>query len=224
MRKLGMTLLLGSMVFVPYAAMSQEAAAPSPDDFVCAFTGDCPAEEAQQATEAPATPNGEPRVSATRSFSLSTTGNTSGTTSRPKQTTSSTNRNRTRQASASNRPANRPVAVQPGRVDLRLNFGTGSATLSPGSQAQVRAFAEALKRPQLSSIRVRIEGHTDSTGTRATNMALSQRRAQAVADYLVGQGVAANRLEVRGFGPDQPLPGRPGSSGDNRRVEAVRIS
>ena len=73
-------------------------------------------------------------------------------------------------------------------------------------------------------MRFRIEGHTDSAGGRDVNQPLSQRRAQAVADYLVAQGVAQNRLEVQGFGFDRPLPGTPASSGRNRRVEAVRIS
>ena len=56
------------------------------------------------------------------------------------------------------------------------------------------------------------------------NMRLSRERAQAVADYLVSQGIERGRLEVRGFGYDQPLPGRRSSAPENRRVEAVRIS
>ena len=88
----------------------------------------------------------------------------------------------------------------------------------------MRAFAAALQRPQLSTMRFRIEGHTDSSGARATNVTLSQRRAQAVADYLVSQGVAQGRIEVQGYGFDRPLPGRSASSSQNRRVEAVRIS
>jgi outer membrane protein OmpA-like peptidoglycan-associated protein len=88
----------------------------------------------------------------------------------------------------------------------------------------VRAFAEALKRPQLADVRVRIEGHTDSSGGRALNRTLSQRRAQAVADFLTSQGIEPGRLEVQGYGYDRPLPGRPASAGENRRVEAVRIS
>ena len=55
-------------------------------------------------------------------------------------------------------------------------------------------------------------------------MTLSQRRAQAVADYLVSQGIAANRLEVRGYGFDRPLPGKNAAAPENRRVEAARIS
>ena len=54
-------------------------------------------------------------------------------------------------------------------------------------------------------------------------MGLSQQRAQAVADYLVSQGIAANRLEVRGYGFDRPLPSKYASP-ENRQVEAARIS
>ncbi len=216
MRKLGLSLLLTAMVVAPYAALSQESDAPSADDYVCALTGEC-AEEAAQ-PEAAATPEGTPRVSATRGFSLS---RPTPTPTRPKAAPARTPR---QTAANQRRPQNRPVAIQPGRVDLRLAFGPGSSTLSPAAQTQIRAFAEALRRPQLAAVRVRIEGHTDSSGSRAINVSLSQRRAQAVADYLVAQGVTPARLEVRGFGYDRPLPGRPASARENRRVEAVRIS
>lgn len=226
MRKLGMTLLVGSMVMVPYAASSQESAAPSPDEFVCALTGDCNDGEAAQA--APDGDENPPRVSATRGFSLSRPNAPPATpkATRPSQAqnTTSRQRQRQRQASVQNRQ-NRPAQQQQtGRVDLRLAFASGSSELSAADQARVQAFAEALKRPQLANVRVRIEGHTDSVGGRTVNLSLSQRRAQAVADFLVRQGIAAERLEVRGFGYERPLPGRRASSGENRRVEAVRIS
>lgn len=229
MRKLGMTLLVGSMVMVPYAALSQESAAPSPDEFVCALTGECEDEPAGEEA-APDAQGERPRVSATRGFSLSRPNaqQPAPKATRPSQaqTTTSRQRQRQRQASTQNR-RNRPAQQQQqqaGRVDLRLAFASGSAELSAGDIARVQAFAEALKRPQLANVRVRIEGHTDSVGGRTVNLSLSQRRAQAVADFLVSQGIEAGRLEVRGFGYDRPLPGRRASSGENRRVEAVRIS
>jgi OmpA-OmpF porin, OOP family len=217
MRKLGLSLLLTSMVIAPYAALSQETSAPTADDYVCALSGDCPdqqADESQDATQ----PSGTPRVSATRGFSLSRP-----TPTQPAPKATPTRRTTQRQTTRTTVRATRPVQ-QPGRVDLRLAFGPGSATLSSAGQAQVQAFAEALRRPQLANVRVRIEGHTDSSGGRAVNQALSQKRAQAVADYLVNQGIASGRLEVRGYGYDRPLPGRPASARENRRVEAARIS
>jgi len=224
MRKLGLSLLLGSMVMAPCAALSQEASAPSADDYVCALTGDCGEAEADEPQPATATqPSGTPRVSATRGFSLS---RPTPVQTRPKATqTAPANRtNRNNQRTAANNTPRQVRPAQTGRVDLRLAFGPGSSSLSAAAQAQVQAFAEALRRPQLANVRVRIEGHTDSSGSRAINQTLSQRRAQAVADYLVSQGIAANRLEVRGYGFDRPLPGTPASARANRRVEAVRIS
>lgn len=228
MRKLGVTLLVAAMAIVPYAASSQEAAQPSPtaDDFVCALTDDCPEDAAEPSPEDAGTPSGGPRISATRGFALS----------RPTPPAETTNtkagQSRTNQAQTRRRTVTRPAqgqattaaAAQQRRVDLRLNFGLGSAALSESAQAQMRIFAEALRRPQLANARVRIEGHTDSSGGRAANLALSQRRAQAVADFLVSQGIAPARLEVKGYAYDRPLPGHSSSARENRRVEAVRIS
>jgi outer membrane protein OmpA-like peptidoglycan-associated protein len=219
MRKIGLTLLFCSIATLPMAAMSQETA--TPDDFVCAFTNDCPDQNAAEDDSQPETaaPNGG-RITATRSFSLSTSQPSSSSSTRRQQTRRTTGQQTVRQTAR----APRVVASQPGRVNLSLSVGVGSSSLSAAARAQVNAFAQALKRPQLSSMRVAIEGHTDSTGSRASNVSLSQRRAQAVADYLVSQGVAQARLEVQGYGYDRPLPGTPASSGRNRRVEAVRIS
>lgn len=218
MRKIGLTLLLCSIAAVPAAA--QETA--TPDDFVCAFTNECT--EAQASDDAPQTPavnaNGGRIGEADRSFSLSTSGNANTTRRQPRTTPRNTPRNTVRNVARTPRV----VATQPGRVNLSLSFNLGSASLTPAAQAQLRSFAQALQRPQLATMRVAIEGHTDSSGSRAANVALSQRRAQSAADYLVAQGVARNRLQVQGFGPDRPLPGRRASSPDNRRVEAVRIS
>ena len=73
--------------------------------------------------------------------------------------------------------------------------------------------------PQIT--KVRVEGHTDTTGADDYNMKLSQARAESVRDYLVGRGVASNRLEPVGFGETRPLQSndtRPGREA-NRRVE-----
>ncbi len=118
----------------------------------------------------------------------------------------------------------RPAAAQGQRVNLRLSFESGSAKLTAAAEAEARVFGQSLLLPQLVNMRFRIEGHTDSIGGRAMNLALSQRRAQSVADFLVAMGVARDRLDVTGYGPDRPLPGTRASAGENRRVEAVRVS
>ncbi|RFF32240.1 OmpA family protein [Wenzhouxiangella sediminis] len=66
-----------------------------------------------------------------------------------------------------------------------------------------------------------IDGHTDSTGPRDYNMALSERRAEAVGDYLVAQGIDPVRLATYGYGPDHPVASNETEEGRqaNRRVE-----
>jgi outer membrane protein OmpA-like peptidoglycan-associated protein len=68
---------------------------------------------------------------------------------------------------------------------------------------------------------IEIQGHTDSRGTDEYNMGLSQRRAGAVRDYLVAQGISASRLTTRGFGESAPAYSNdtPEGMAQNRRVE-----
>ena len=83
-------------------------------------------------------------------------------------------------------------------VQLDVRFETNSATLTQDSSAELDRLVEALNStPTLSVI---VEGHTDSTGSDAYNKSLSQRRAQAVVDYLSSHGVNANRLRCAGSG------------------------
>jgi len=220
MRKLGLTLLICGAASIPAVAWSQDAPQ-SPQDYVCALTGECPDQAADQSPDAATA--GEPghaRITATRGFALS---RPAPRTNTPAATPRSTARAGTRQVAAARpRPA---TPAGPGqRINLRLAFQSGSARLTPAAEAQARVFAQSLMLPQLVNMRFRIEGHTDSVGNRARNLDLSQRRAQTVADLLFNAGVARGRIEVRGYGFDRPLPGTRASSSENRRVEAVRTS
>ena len=71
--------------------------------------------------------------------------------------------------------------------------------------------------------RIRVEGHTDETGTHDMNMKLSQDRADAVRNYLIRKGVSPKRITAKGYGPDKPLAdGKdPKSLAKNRRVEFI---
>ena len=102
-----------------------------------------------------------------------------------------------------------------------ITFAVGQAELSPSLASHVEAFATALSG--LAATSIEVIGHTDSTGDRAANQALSERRADAVAQLLVAKGVAADRIAVRGAGPDRPVADNATSSGRalNRRVEIV---
>jgi OOP family OmpA-OmpF porin len=105
-----------------------------------------------------------------------------------------------------------------------VNFETGSSVLTPGARDVLDRVAESLIRSP--DIRVEVGGHTDSTGSRAFNLTLSQQRAESVAAYLALRGVASSRMVPRGYGPDRPVSANETASGRamNRRVELSRIN
>jgi outer membrane protein OmpA-like peptidoglycan-associated protein len=101
-------------------------------------------------------------------------------------------------------------------------FNTGSATLQPESTPTLKEIARTLQ--QHGDLRLRIEGHTDDTGSADANRQLSERRAAAVRDYLVQrEGIAASRLESAGLGQSAPVADNATPEGrqTNRRVELV---
>jgi outer membrane protein OmpA-like peptidoglycan-associated protein len=104
-------------------------------------------------------------------------------------------------------------------VPADVSFATGSAALEPRLRPVLDAFASGLG--QQPGMRVRIVGHTDSTGTDAINDPLSLRRAQSVRDYLADRGVAAERIETFGRGAREPVASNDSAEGraQNRRVE-----
>ncbi|MEM1414854.1 MAG: carboxypeptidase regulatory-like domain-containing protein [Myxococcota bacterium] len=122
------------------------------------------------------------------------------------------------------RPARALVNVQRTQIRIRrrINFATASAEILDSSLPLMNEIADVLLRnPQIT--RVEIQGHTDDRGNNSVNRRLSQNRAQAVLDWLVAHGVAANRLEAKGYGPDRPLVPNitPANRARNRRVQFV---
>jgi outer membrane protein OmpA-like peptidoglycan-associated protein len=100
-------------------------------------------------------------------------------------------------------------------------FDTGSATLRSGAMLSLQRVAEALRsNPER---RVLIEGFTDSVGSESFNQELSQRRAEAVRAVLITNGIAPDRIEVRGHGEAYPVASNDTASGRqlNRRVEIL---
>lgn len=100
-------------------------------------------------------------------------------------------------------------------------FATGQSTILPGAQDQLNKVAEALKT-QAEHLFV-VEGHTDNVGTEASNMTLSQKRADAVRDYLIVRGVSANAIKAVGKGASVPVGDNKSPEGRamNRRVEII---
>lgn len=102
-----------------------------------------------------------------------------------------------------------------------VQFATGAATLNPSAREALARFAGIVASyPGLAFM---VEGHTDSTGSPATNEALSLARAITVRDYLIAQGVAASKTDVAGLGPANPIADNETAEGRtrNRRVEII---
>ena len=100
-----------------------------------------------------------------------------------------------------------------------INFNTGKATFKADALPVLKAISAIIKEyPNASFV---IEGHTDSTGSNALNQQLSEKRANAVKDYLVENGVNASRLTTVGYSETRPISDNATAKGrsENRRVE-----
>ena len=104
-----------------------------------------------------------------------------------------------------------------------INFDTGKALLKPESDKILGEIATLLKNNP--SWKMKVEGHTDNVGLKATNQTLSQQRAAAVATWLAGHGVDRARLTSVGFGDTKPLADNASEEGraKNRRVDLVKL-
>jgi outer membrane protein OmpA-like peptidoglycan-associated protein len=98
-------------------------------------------------------------------------------------------------------------------------FGFDKSDLTSTAQTNIKQLATILNK--YPDTYVRVEGHTDTTGTDAYNNALSERRATAVANYLKAQGVAASRVQTFWYGSKQPVVpnNSDANKAKNRRVE-----
>jgi outer membrane protein OmpA-like peptidoglycan-associated protein len=112
-----------------------------------------------------------------------------------------------------------------GRVVISggILFETDSAKLSPSAENVVTRISDTMK--QNPNLKVAVVGHTDSTGDFNYNIKLSERRAKAIVQALVKDGVAADRLAAVGVGPLSPVATNDTAEGraQNRRVELVLI-
>jgi len=118
----------------------------------------------------------------------------------------------------------RVSASEQGMLDQTLanrtiEFETGSATLTAQGRTILDQMAAVLGK--MSTRQVEIIGHTDTSGNRSTNIALSQARADAVKGYLVAKGISPQQLSTLGVGPDQPIASNDTADGRarNRRIE-----
>lgn len=122
-------------------------------------------------------------------------------------------------------PANNGCPVVKEEVKKRLNFATrgiqfetAKATLKPSSYPMLDEIVSIMG--EYTDYTLRMGGHTDSNGSNATNLKLSQARVDAVKDYLIGKGVNQSRIEATGYGEEQPIATNNTAAGraQNRRV------
>lgn len=97
-------------------------------------------------------------------------------------------------------------------------FDFDESTLTAGARAALDEYAAVLRS---SPRNIRLEGHADERGTREYNIALGERRAKSVADYLIASGVSASRIETISYGEERPAVNASNERAwaQNRRVE-----
>ena len=105
------------------------------------------------------------------------------------------------------------------------NFGFDKDNLTSNAQQQLSSFAATVRDSNINPSNVSVVGHTDSTGPESYNQTLSERRANSVADYLSGQGIDRQAMQVSGRGESQPVASNKSKAGraQNRRVD-IRVT
>jgi len=113
------------------------------------------------------------------------------------------------------------VAPAPKLVLEGVNFDFDKATLRQDDMGNLDNDVATLK--SWGDVDIEVAGHTDSMGSDAYNMKLSQQRAEAVRNFLISRGVAENRLTAKGYGESQPVADNATEEGrfKNRRVELI---
>src|SRR5579863_567698 len=124
--------------------------------------------------------------------------------------------------------ANRGLELVP-KADIAaitVEFASGSAQLTPADEKILKSLGQALDSTTLKPCCFEIQGHTDSIGSAILNKRLSERRAQAVIDYLAqGNAVDRDRMMPRGLGKSEPIASNETAEGraKNRRVQVVNL-
>jgi outer membrane protein OmpA-like peptidoglycan-associated protein len=125
---------------------------------------------------------------------------------------------------ATRAPGEKPAAAKPsaGKASLLITFATNSSELSSETMAMLDVLARALQSDSLAGFTFRVEGHADPRGDAATNLLLSQQRAESVANYLVTKhAILTERLQAVGKGSSELMNRARIDAPENRRVTIV---
>jgi outer membrane protein OmpA-like peptidoglycan-associated protein len=114
--------------------------------------------------------------------------------------------------------ATTPASAGTGLVDLQMTFANASSMLTDADKTTANTLTQVLMEPNNAEKLVEIGGHTNSVGNAGYNEELSQKRAEAVKQFLVANGVPADRLKAVGYGSSQPVQGSDPAAAENRRV------
>lgn len=110
-------------------------------------------------------------------------------------------------------------------IDLAVTFSSGSAVLTPEARQMLNQLGHALQSAQLRSSRFEVAGHTDASGSRQLNQALSDKRAKAAVRYLTKRfGIERSRLNAVGKGENELRDPLNPTARINRRVEIVNLT
>lgn len=104
-----------------------------------------------------------------------------------------------------------------------VEFDTAKATIRPESYPRLDSVVEYMMHKK--SARIEIAGHTDNKGNAKNNKILSEKRAQACRDYLIGKGIDGSRIQAVGYGDERPIAPNTTEEGrqQNRRIEATEL-
>jgi len=218
------TLLLASMLLAPWMTISSHDAAaqgsPSSDQIIRALRPSGPLSVGTRGIR-PASPAAMPSQAAPAAAHVTAPAEARPGAAAPAAPQIATTAPAMPQANAPSAPqASAPA------IDLTVQFQSGSAELTPEAMRTLDELGRALSSEALAAFRFRIEGHTDTTGSRAANLTLSQARAARVAEYLEAKfGVAGTRLVPVGRGQEALKVATPDQTPEprNRRVQVVNI-
>lgn len=121
-------------------------------------------------------------------------------------------------------PVSEPVPTAASEVitlndEDNVSFAVNSDELTPSATQKLTALMDMLNTPGVT--RIKVVGYTDSQGADAYNLGLSERRARSVADFLIAQGLSADKVSSEGLGESDPVADNATAAGraQNRRVE-----
>jgi outer membrane protein OmpA-like peptidoglycan-associated protein len=166
-----------------------------------------------------------PRKPLTRSLSVNPVEPATSRDAEIKKFVDSLRNRSTRSLTSTEREHIAMIAKERPRIDLEIKFDFNSAKISRSALPDVQALGKALSDPSLKGNSFVLAGHTDAVGSDSSNQDLSERRADAVKQYLVeNYGLTPSQLLTAGYGESRLKDTKNPNAAGNRRVEIVNMA